>query len=290
MEKNKSFTFQISLGIILVFLLGGFIGYSISNKSCEDIDEESQSPISRIQFNVNENELIEIPETYLSEKISEYFFIIDDEVRFYGLDSFDPDGIIDEYKWYFSNAEITEIGKPSETDLIEHGRIVERTFHRTGTFWVNLTVIDNDGLMNTTTIKFEVRQKPFVKIRQDGAWLNITQFYWSGGPVETTQELYSNQITLWFDESYNSNDNFLPGSDGFEDYWGYEDVDQEIDGCISKGDRLSLSGLYSHSTTAQFYVTLYYNPYEVDHLGLPTMIYQTSVNNTLVIDEIINTR
>ena len=127
----------ISFGIIFSFFIGGSIGYLISNLNEDNNDNENGlvSPMARIQFNVNVKKWEVTPKTYLSEKLTDYFFIKDDIVTFYGDDSIDSDGMIYYYIWYFSENQITE-----------HGRIVERKFTKTGTHWVNLTVVDNDNI------------------------------------------------------------------------------------------------------------------------------------------------
>jgi len=54
--------------------------------------------------------------------------------------SYDPDGNIASYKWDFGDGNITTVSHP----------VIAHTYVAVGTYMVNLTVIDNDGLTGTT--------------------------------------------------------------------------------------------------------------------------------------------
>lgn len=248
----------ISVVFILGLIIGGTLGYLIIGEKENEDEDEMKSPLAQIHFNVNERKGEEIPRTFLSEKLDNFYFVIEDTVTFYGDDSMDPDGLISEYLWFFSdNLETMD------------GRIIDRVFHRTGKHWANLTVVDNDGLINTTTISFEVKQKPNLGTTQDGNWLRINFLDWIGGPVNSTQVLQPHQIKLWIDEDYNRYDNYRIDDDGFEDYWGWDDSNG--DELISGGEKIYIYGLI-HLNISSVVVSIYYYPYDVDHLGSPTFL------------------
>ncbi|MEM2899682.1 MAG: PKD domain-containing protein, partial [Thermoplasmata archaeon] len=70
-------------------------------------------------------------------------------VSFTGLESYDPDGSIVYYQWYFS-----------DTNTTLGGESVSHTFAANGSYIVRLTVMDDDGEINVSTKKISVGNLP----------------------------------------------------------------------------------------------------------------------------------
>jgi hypothetical protein len=291
MSKGKELTF-IAVGIIC-FLIGGIFGYLISNSNEENVEEISISPIATIQFNVNVNDQINNQKSYLSEKISDVFFLKDDIIRFYGQDSIDPDGAILDYEWTFTG-DIPELD-----EIHEKGRTIERTFYNIGSYSISLAVIDNDGLMNITSIQFEVVERPSLYLVQDGAWLEVIDTNPIDDHPYQNHQVEKSNLILWYDTTYSTVDDFLPNGNGFQDTEvRIDDFDNGIDGdpdylegFISEGDMIYLEELnYYPISKITYCVSVYFDPYSVDHFGLPSRISHRFINTTLVKEELLSER
>jgi parallel beta-helix repeat protein len=67
--------------------------------------------------------------------------LVDVLVTFNASSSYDPDGTIESYRWDFGDGNVTTVTEP----------IVTHIYTAQGTYTVNLTVTDNDGLTHSTT-------------------------------------------------------------------------------------------------------------------------------------------
>lgn len=77
-------------------------------------------------------------------------------VEFDGQGSYDPDGEIASYSWDFGD------GRTGEGVLVDH------TFKQGGTYTVDLTIVDDDGAVDNTTVEITVRdQVPVAKVSAD---------------------------------------------------------------------------------------------------------------------------
>ena len=67
--------------------------------------------------------------------------LVNEEVTFNASSSYDPDGFIVSYTWDFGDGNVTTTASP----------IISHVYSAAGTYTVNLTVTDNDGLTNSTS-------------------------------------------------------------------------------------------------------------------------------------------
>jgi hypothetical protein len=208
------------------------------------------------------------PISFLSEKMTDHYFIIDDTIRFYGIDSFDLDGTIIEYEWFFSY-----------DNSQEKGRVIERIFTKTGDFFVNLTVTDNNDECDTLQMEFEVKQKPFLQYEQESEYLKVCNINYYGGPVYRNHKIQFNEVRFWYDsDNYQSND-FDKKDEG--DFIRSAWRDEDDNGYISVNDTIWLGELENYERNS-CRMSVYYYPYHVDHFGLPTFIWYAWVNITKI--------
>ncbi len=74
--------------------------------------------------------------------------MVDETVTFDATASYDPDGHITSYQWDFDGDNIT--------DIVETVPITHHAYEEIGNYTVTLTVVDNDGLFNSTSQKLTV--------------------------------------------------------------------------------------------------------------------------------------
>ena len=145
MEKTKPiYIFLLMFIIVLTLIIGGFIGFIVSISF-----NSNESPIAMIDFNVNEKEGKQHTQPYLSSLMEEKYVYVEDEIKFYGVESSDNDGIIVNYIWEFSDREIPEFGN-----------VITREFEDEGKYEISLTVVDNDGAYKTTYVNLVVNKLP----------------------------------------------------------------------------------------------------------------------------------
>ncbi|HEC76887.1 MAG TPA: PKD domain-containing protein, partial [Thermoplasmatales archaeon] len=72
---------------------------------------------------------------------------VNQKVPFDGSSSYDKDGSIVSYTWDFGDGNIS------------HGKMVNHSYSHPGNYTVTLTVIDNDGIINTYSIEIKVKEK-----------------------------------------------------------------------------------------------------------------------------------
>lgn len=72
---------------------------------------------------------------------------VNQKVSFDGSSSYDKDGSIVSYTWDFGDGNIS------------YGKMVSHSYSRPGNYTVTLTVIDNDGIINTYSIEIKVKEK-----------------------------------------------------------------------------------------------------------------------------------
>ena len=84
---------------------------------------------------------------------------VNEKIWFDGSESYDIDGEIIAYGWWFGDYETSfTTGTPSEAQIVSH------TYVEVGTYTVYLFVLDNDYLQSSTTVKVIVRGVPEAKI------------------------------------------------------------------------------------------------------------------------------
>ena len=271
MEIKRTREFFIAMVIGASLLAGIVFGLLISEITDDEekrVEEVFHSPNAIIQYNVNEVPYITNPITFLSEKMSEHYFILDDAIRFYGIDSFDLDGTIVDYEWFFSN-----------DHTFEKGRMIERVFTMTGDFFVNLTVTDNNGQIDTTQMDFEVKLKPFLQYDQESEYLKVCNINYYGGPEYRKQKIMLDEVRFWYDADNDHLNDFDLNNEGefIKSAWR----DEDDNGYISVNDTIWLGEL-EHYERNSCRMSVYYYPYPVNHFGLPTFIWYAGVNITQI--------
>lgn len=119
--------------------------------------------------------------------------LVNEEVTFNASSSYDPDGFIVSYTWDFGDGNVTTSASP----------IISHVYSAAGTYTVNLTVTDNDGLTNSTSkqislpiieenysLRILITTNPCSVEGEDGFVINLSVISKKGIIMEESYRLY----------------------------------------------------------------------------------------------------